>query len=187
MEARVPRHLGVEGGPDHGPLANRRDPPVVEPGQNLDSAPDLLDNRRSDENRVKWLLAKNGDEQIFLEAIDLTAKGVSPHAHIEPFESWQLGAIDTIGEDNHSRTGAQNRKSLRNSLAKDRQQLVLIEQETNGAAFATRNDESIQSGQIGRRPYFNSLDTSIVKRSAVLAKIALESEDSDAHGTTSHA
>ena len=63
----------------------------------------------------------------------------------------------------------------------------MFEQQPDGAAFAARNDQSIQSGQIGWSADFSRLDANFAKRPPVLAKVALESEDSDAHGTTSHA
>ena len=77
MDPVVVGKLGVKGGGQHRILAYRHRLPVVQLGQHLDTLARPLNDRRPDKDAAKGGPLYGLDVQVSLEAVDLTAEGVS--------------------------------------------------------------------------------------------------------------
>jgi hypothetical protein len=67
MEPCLSGQFRMERGRDHVPLADRNDPSVIEPGQDIDLVARPLDDRSADEHRMDRSVADDRNGHVRLE------------------------------------------------------------------------------------------------------------------------
>ena len=75
-------------------------------GQNLDSLTDRLDDRRTDEDHLEWLLPELGRGRVNI-ARELTAIAIAQHRNVDQTKGGLRRAVNIAGEKNRTGTRAE--------------------------------------------------------------------------------
>ncbi len=109
MQAGVVGELGMKGDSNHWALLHPHDPTVVEPRQHVDVRPDRGNDWRTNEDGMEWLVPNGGQLQLSLKAVHLPAKRVATHVDVQCVQTGKRFPFDSLGENDHAGTGAENR------------------------------------------------------------------------------
>lgn len=101
--------------------------------------------RSADEASIDHFLIPQGDGR--LEGIDLSAIGVALDGDVDGAEGALIASLDAFGEQNHSRTGAENGFRLNKRLQTDAE-VGIREVVEHGGGLSSGNDEGGARGKI---------------------------------------
>ena len=125
-------------------LANADDATIRQFRDDLNAFTDRLDNRRTDERRMDWLI-DTGHGQIDFKRIILIAKGIASNHCVDATE-WFLPAglvFDLVAEQNQSGAGAKHWQTIGNRLLDRFVQFEDFAQLVYGGRFAAWQNETV--------------------------------------------
>jgi hypothetical protein len=160
---------------------------IGEASHYLHARADTGDQRGSDEHCPEGTLGlgQDGNRQVGLEAVYLTAKSVALNPHVE-CSNERLLASYIASQQNKASAGTPHRKTVGCQVAQRLQQLIFERQLTDGGAFAPRQDQPIQPSQVLRQADFVCIGPESPQDTDVLAEISLQGQHTDArHRVTS--
>src|SRR2546430_4624933 len=171
VHARILRQLGVERRHEDATVAHQhRLAPVLR--EHLDVLPHGTDPRRPDEDAAQRL-GLPFEPKIRFEACDLAAVGVPVDLEVDEAE---MVAI----EDDHPRAGAENGTL---ELANRFVEAVESHQTHERGGLAAGDDQPVQSGELLRLPDLHGVRAEATQHRRVLAKVALQSQNTDLHAS----
>src|SRR5581483_2589695 len=187
MDACVRRELRMKCDSQHRALFHGDDSSVLDPGEDFNALAHRFDHGSANEHGVDGLVADGGKYKILLEAVHLTTKGVSSNGNVKALEPWDRFAIHPLCQNDHPSAGTEHGEATRDRIAEIRLETEFGHEEADRGAFTAGNDQSVEPVQVLWPADFNSVGSETGKDFAVFSKGALESDDPDAHGVTSHA
>ena len=177
MEGRVRGQFRVEDG-DQGLGILGGGTIVIQGQQGTDIPPEPDDLGGTDENQRERIFTYHGDPGLALEAIQLTAEGVSPDVDIHERQISRF-PIDSFGHENSPRAGAPDFETGGESFTDGLTQSILVQQSGKAATFPSGYDEPGEIIEIRNLPYPYRPDTKPFQMGQVLDHAPLEIQDAD--------
>ncbi len=189
MEAVVVGQFGVEGGGQERPLAQGDGAPSLAAGvgrqarQHLHLSAYVIDDGGANEHAVEGpgrVRAVEGrDGQVSLEAVQLAAVGVAPHADVKGVQGGEPQVWGPLCQDDEARAGAQHRQTALDQRPQGPVQVEVLHETAQGGALAAGYDEPVQAAQLVAGAHLTDADVEAAQHGLVFDEIALEGQHPD--------
>jgi len=130
--------------------------PVIQRGQDIHACTHPLNDRGADEDSVEGRVSQDGNRQVGLKTIHLTAKSVSPDGDVHQTQDGLAGhpVHDLFRQQNHPGAGTPEESPGAGERLQRLQQAPPLSQEAHGGGFPAGDDEAVQALQVLRQADF---------------------------------
>src|SRR6266516_6845754 len=139
---------------------------------------DRLDPRRADEHGMQRPAFEPVDREVGLERVNLPSERIPAHRHVDPAERLLLvrPADETVGEQDHARTGAEDRQTVRYPFPQRFDEVERPGELDDRGRLAARQDQAVDACQLVRAPDRDGPRARGTQYVQVLAPVALQRE-----------
>ncbi len=183
MESVIPGQFRVKGGRQQVALLHGHRRPIFQRGQNLHSRFHPLNDRSADEDSVEGQVSQDGNRQVGLKTIHLTAESVAPDGDVHQTQDGLTGhpVHNLFRQQNHPGASAPEGPSRTGELPQRLQQSPFLGQKANGSGLPAGDDQSCQALQMLRQADFYWLYAQAGQDMFVLNESTLQGQDADSH------
>jgi hypothetical protein len=148
----------MKGCNEHIPLSGRNDGAILQSGQYFHARPDSFNDWCAYEDCPQRWIAKRSNGQVCFEGLELAAKGVSPDDKIHNTNERLVQSANVPGQEYRAGACAEDRHAGSDAAMQGFKQAAIDHQFTNGCAFPSRYNETVDLGKLVRQSNFDGLD-----------------------------